>query len=477
MRRMRIVAALVILLALLTGTVSAQTTLSGRVLDEATGKPLKGVTVGVVRMEKAERVAPSAKVKPERVLRTDGEGRFNLRVPRNLTGLDRVVVFTCGSDCANGIYDGVPFDGELPTLQDLRKEGVVALDLTRDTPEITLAVKAIATGVQTIMVPMRDGVRLATDVVLPEGEGQFPAILIRTPYGKNKLRPMLRTIARTGYAAVAQDFRGRFESEGKDIVFMTDAWGELQDGYDTIEWVASQPWCNGKVGTMGGSALGITQILTAGSAPPHLVCQRISVACGSLYHHAAFWGGVFRKRLVENWLTGNKFHPDNLAIILAHPNYDSYWKQVDASTRSKVINVPGLFQSGWYDCFSQGTIDAFMWRQYDGGEGARGKQKLIMGPWTHGGWRRGKWGDLKLPANALKPPTILADAFAWFDYYLKGLDNGVADAPTVTYYVMGDVDDPNAPGNEWRTSDVFPIPAEETPFYFHAGGVLDTLTG
>jgi len=444
-----------------------QLRLTGRVANKDTGKPVAGVRVGAIRAGWIQRRASDQGVKPEKVLRTDREGRFELNVQPTLPGVDEVIVFTCGEGYANEIYKGVAFKGSLPNVSDLQKEGVVRLNLTKDAGEITLSVKAVPTaGKMTVMVPMRDGVRLATDIYLPDGEGPWPVILSRTPYGKNRAKG--KGLTRQGYVFVMQDFRGRFESEGQNLPFIGCGWGEIRDGYDTIEWIASQPWCNGKVGTAGGSALGITQVLTAGAAPPHLVCQRISVAAGSLYHHAAFWGGVFRKNLVEGWLRGNRFDPESLRLMLSHPDYDSYWRAYDASTRSSVIVVPALFQGGWFDCFSQGTIDAFLWRQNDGGEDARGKQKLLMGPWTHGR----KQGELKFPENSRRPPGPIADAVAWFDFWLKGVDNGIARVPAVTYYVMGDTSDPDAPGNEWRTSDVWPVPAEATPFYFREGGRL-----
>jgi len=107
-----------------------------------------------------------------------------------------------------------------------------------------------------------------------------------------------------GYAVVAQDCRGTFDSEGLFRTFLDDGWGENKDGYDTVLWVLDQPWCNGKIGTVGGSARGITQNMLAGSAPPGLMCQYIGVAASDLYSQAMFHDGAFRKRLVEGWVAG-----------------------------------------------------------------------------------------------------------------------------------------------------------------------------
>ncbi|MEW6356268.1 MAG: CocE/NonD family hydrolase [Planctomycetota bacterium] len=465
-----------IVLALLVTTLAVasvsaqQSTLSGTVTDEKTGQPIAGIALGVGRFSNLRAEQPGDPIKWEKKLTTDPQGRFEMKIASNTEGLNEIFLFTASENHANQIYKGVSFEGQVPLLKDVQKEGVVRLDLTKDCAGIDFALKPIAASQQTLMIPMRDGTKLATDIYLPKGEGPWPAILFRTPYSRKKTKG--EPITRGGYAVVAQDFRGRFESEGEsDMPFINDGWGKLQDGYDTIEWIAKQPWCNGKVGTSGGSALGITQIMTAGSTPPHLVCQSIGVACGSLYHHAAWQGGAFRKALVEGWLTGNKFDPECLKLMTSHPNYDDFWRQMDAGTRSEVITVPGFFQGGWFDVFNQGTIDAFMWRQYNGGEGARGKQKLLMGPWVHGKSR--KPGEIEFPKNSLQVPTQ-ADGARWANHWLKGEQNGVMDDPAVTYYVMGDVTDPKAPGNEWRFSDVWPVPCEETPYYLYADGALST---
>ncbi len=321
---------------------------------------------------------------------------------------------------------------------------------------------------------MRDGIPLATDLYLPTGSGPFPVILIRTPYDKNGMGGVGADGARRGYAMVIQDTRGRFASKGENLPFEGDYWGVHQDGYDTLEWLGKQPWCNGKIGTFGGSALGITQLGMAGTGTSRLTCQYIEVATPNFYQQAVFPGGVFKKAMIEDWLRGTNHSPESLKIWTSHPTYDAFWRARDLTTRWEKVNAPALHIGGWYDIFTQGTIDSFLGYQTKGGPKARGKQKLVIGPWTHGAFLPSA-GELTYP-NAADPPNNLRDPWPWFDHYLKGESNGVADLPTVTYYVMGDVSDPKAPGNIWRTADRWP-PVETQPdaFYFHADRTLSTV--
>ena len=321
-----------------------------------------------------------------------------------------------------------------------------------------------ATDAKVYMVPMRDGVELSTVVVLPKGEGPWPVILSRTPYGKMAAVRNAPGIVRQGYARVVQDLRGRFASGGTDNVFLTDAWGDVQDGYDAIEWIAGQPWCDGKVGMIGGSALGITQYLAAGSAHPSLKACQAVVACASLYHHAVYQGGAFRKALVENWMKGNKFSDEAFTMVTSNPLYNDLWQSVDLSARAPTVNTPIIHTGGWYDVFAQGTLDAFDALQHRGGEGARGNQRLVFGPWTHG-CKPG--GELSYPPNASQNPAGGLQA-AWFDRWLRGGTAKVLDRAPVNYYVMGACGESGAPGNQWREADDWPPPATQTPLYLHS---------
>jgi predicted acyl esterase len=331
---------------------------------------------------------------------------------------------------------------------------------------------AAAPGRQTYSVAMRDGTRLATDVYLPAGPGPFPVVLLRTPYDKNIGGGIGADGVRRGYAVVIQDTRGRNASEGQNLPFEGDGWWEnRQDGYDTLEWIAAQPWCNGKIGTMGGSALGITQLLAAGTGTPRISAQVIHVAAPNMYLHAIYPGGVFRKAMTEDWLRVTRHSPDALKLWTSHPAYDSYWRERDLERRYEKVNAPAVHVGGWYDIFAQGTIDAFLGYQTKGGPKARGRQKLIMGPWTHGIFQE-KAGQLTFP-NGKQPPNQVEDAWRWFDAHLKGENNGILQAPAVTYYVMGDTSDPQAPGNVWRTADRWPpLPTKATPYYLQQGRTL-----
>lgn len=326
------------------------------------------------------------------------------------------------------------------------------------------------TNVKTEMLPMRDGVKLATDIFLPPGSGPFPVVLARTPYNRTKRNESAPSFTQSGYAFVNQDMRGRHASEGENLPFIGCGWGEHQDGVDTIEWLKKQPWCNGSIATIGGSAGGITQNYLAGAAPQGLKAQYISVAPADMYSEVSYIGSAFRKADVENWLTGNRFDPRALEIQRAHPSYDDYWRSNDTSLKFSVMNVPAVHIGGWFDMFAQGTLSQFIGRQHHGGPGSRGTQKLIMGPWHHG---IGKMpaGELTFPQANRVPAQY--DALRWFAHYLGGQDNGVEKEPAVAYYVMGDTSTPGAPGNEWRYADDWPLPATETAAYLTADKTLD----
>ncbi|HKY04397.1 MAG TPA: CocE/NonD family hydrolase, partial [Blastocatellia bacterium] len=231
------------------------------------------------------------------------------------------------------------------------------------------------------MVRMRDGVKLATTVYLPDGQGPWPVVLVRTPYDKSleSFRSKPVVWVRRGFAYVIQDVRGKFKSEGQYRPFVDDP----QDGYDTVEWAASQQWSTGKVGMYGPSAMGITANLAAMTAPPHLVATFVMIARSSIYNQSAFMGGVFRKELNETWLKNNNAL-DALYETFKHNVYDGYYDSNEMSLHWGKIRVPSYNWGGWYDIFSEGNIQNFVGLQSVGGGRARGNQKLMMGPWGHG---------------------------------------------------------------------------------------------
>ena len=351
----------------------------------------------------------------------------------------------------------------------MRKRAMVLL--TAAAWLLTAAVPAVCAQVekQTVMVPMSDGVRLASDVYLPPGDGPWPVVLSRTPYSRKGAGGVARMVALMGYAGVVQDMRGRFDSEGENLPFIGCGWVDHADGAETVAWILKQPWSNGKVGTVGASAGGITQNLMAAAAPEGLVAQYIVVAAANLYTDAAYTGGALRKEQIENWTRGNKFDPKAIGMWRAHPAFDAYWHRFDTTRKHAVMNAPAVHVGGWFDTFSQGTIDAFVGRQYHGAQGAKGRQKLVMGPWNHGGIGRARQGDLKFPRAI---PPLAYDMIQWFACHLKGASDVVMSNPAVAYYVMGDVEADGSPGNEWRYADRWPVPATETPYYFHKGNGL-----
>lgn len=318
----------------------------------------------------------------------------------------------------------------------------------------------------TVMIPMRDGKELPTDLYLPSPEARgLPCILLRSPAGRDMYWKDFAKLAKEGgYVVAIQATRSALDTEGKTFPFLSDGWGKLQDGYDTVEWLAHSPYTNGQIGTWGASALGITQLLMAPANPPHLKCQYILVAAASLYHHALFPGGQLLKNQAEGWLGLYARDSGVQSYVCQRPFYNEFWKQYNTLDVSHRIHVPGIHVGGWYDTFLQGTLASFISRQYQGGEGARGQQKLIIGPWTHLWPLSDHFGDFKVPKEGHQPPFDISPR-RWFDYHLKGILNGFEEIPAVTYYVMGPFDGSASKGNIWKTSSVWPVPAQETAFY------------
>ena len=323
---------------------------------------------------------------------------------------------------------------------------------------------------KTVMIEMRDGIKLETDIYLPDGDGPFAAVLMRSVYGRKSGPGIAKGLNNRRLALVVQDCRGRGGSEGKDMVFADDGWGERQDGADTVAWIVKQPWSNGKVGTSGGSALGIVQVMMA-PATNEVDAQSIIVACSNFYDQLSYQGGVWRKALVEGWTKMQKTDEYIVPAWKAHPTYDAFWQMFNAEDKAADVTTPAMHVGGWWDIFGQGTINNFVTRQHEGGEGARGNQKLIMGPWIHGVTR--KVGDIELRDNFNFDFGKYERHF--FAAWLLDKDDGIKAEPAVNYYTVGDVDDPAAPGNEWRTADDWPpFPTVATSYYLREGGGLTT---
>ena len=320
---------------------------------------------------------------------------------------------------------------------------------------------------------MRDGTELPTDIYLPDGELKpHPCILMRNPSGK-RAKPWLGYTALTkhGYVVAIQDARNAIDPEGKTMPYWSDGWGKEQDGYDTVEWLAKSPFTDGNIGTIGFSAPGITQLLMAPSAPPSLKCQYVGVAASNLYEHCVFNGGQVLKNQVEGWLSSHGNNQGLLGYVTGQPYYNEFWDQLNTVKVAHQVDVPAIHYGGWYDVFLHGTIEAFLSRQQHGKEGAKGKQKLLIGPWTHGYPAIKTLGDYDVPLAGHTPPHDFSPHL-WFDYHLKGKGVDWDSIPAITYFVMGSFDPEEDAGNMWRTSDVWPIPADNRSLYLTAEGKL-----
>ena len=370
-----------------------------------------------------------------------------------------------------------------------------------------------------IPLMLRDGTITYADVFRPDAPGRFPTLLQRTPYDKSAAASRTGvvdgvTAAMRGYAVVIQDVRGRHSSDGEFYPFVN----EIDDGYDSIEWVTSQPWSTDKVGMYGVSYVGATQWLAAKSKPPGLAAIVPGVT-GSDYHEGWAWqGGAFElgfnlswtigaltqanwinlsRRLLlspegldglieakDNLSSGFRYQPmqdlpdlgGSLAPYyydwLAHPEYDDYWKRVCIEESHSEITVPALNYGGWYDVFLGGTIRNFVGMREGGAtEDARSGQKLVIGPWVHGGLPASISGEYNFGTRAAAAALDLqGQIFGYYDRWLKDEDNGSADEKPVQIFVMGE--------NVWRSEDEWPLSrASQVNYYLHSGGRANSLDG
>jgi len=381
-----------------------------------------------------------------------------------------------------------------------------------------------------VMVPLRDGTRLATDIYRPaRGEeslpGPFPTILCRTPYDKTDRRyvEIADFFTPHGYVTVLQDLRGRYRSEGVGQYYHVANDHDGPDGYDTIEWVSTRPWSNGRVGMVGSSFAGLVQTRAALCRPPHLTAIWPDVAPTNSYHHQAREGGAMQLHMfwalfmhaqdapeirddpaaqeaiwqglrdLRTLLHEMPFRPGRTPLRVV-PNleqtlfeyyyrgaYDDYWRrECNDFERSfdRHADVPGTFTGGWFDPFAVAMTGHFaaMARQN------RTPQRLIMGPWTHVAMRGDStWvGDVDFgPESVWGVRRYFEEQLHWFDRWLKGEPNGVEREPPVRIFVMGGGDGRRTPqgklrhGGRWRQEAEWP-PARTrfTPYYLHADGTL-----
>ncbi len=349
-----------------------------------------------------------------------------------------------------------------------------------------------------VMVPMRDGVRLATDVHLPASGGEalpgpFPVLLERTPYGKSRpsrsersleepdeaksRAEVARIFAEHGYAVVYQDLRGRYDSEGVYTKYL----GNSADGFDTCAWILEQPWCDGQIGTKGLSYAAHTQAALASAGAPGVAAMFLdSGGFSNAYQGGIRQGGAFelkqatwayrnalvspamledaelRARMeavdIRRWFREMPWAPGRSPVSLA-PEYEAYlfeqwregsfgdyWKQPEiwaAGYWGEWPDVPTLHMSSWFDPYPRTATDNYMGLKAAG----KGPQYLILGPWTHGD-RSLTWaGDVDFGPAATLDGQLARDHWElrlrWFDHWLRDVDNGVDQEPRVRYFVMG----------------------------------------
>lgn len=326
-----------------------------------------------------------------------------------------------------------------------------------------------------VMVPMRDGTKLSTYLYFPKGDGPWP-VLYEQRYADIRAaatRKSFAKLAEAGYVVAVENFRGSYLSEGTWVGYRALGWGEKKDGYDTVEWLAKQPWSTGKIGTFGSSQAGFAQNFLAVTQPPHLVCQYMIDTGLSLYHEGYRIGGITRPQRFKTMDAVCRVPMENRLLMkewFEHPTYDAYWAEEDCTRFFDKMNVPCFTIGSWYDFMCVGSIDSFVGRQHRGGPNSKGKQQLLIGPWLHGRFKEiNKTNELTYPENAKWPE---AHMIKWFDHYLKGKNTGVERDPAVRYYVMGALGELDAPGNQWRTADDWPIVLKATPYYLQSGGRL-----
>ncbi|MCY4398798.1 MAG: CocE/NonD family hydrolase [Gemmatimonadetes bacterium] len=352
-----------------------------------------------------------------------------------------------------------------------------------------------------VRTPMRDGVELSADVWMPAEGGPFPTIIIRTPYlktmamGDFSLAGWATWFAERGYAVVMQDVRGRGDSDGDFDFFFQEG----EDGYDTIEWMAAQPWSNGDVCTAGVSYLGTDQWLAAREHPPSLKCMVATAAAGRWMHELPYYGGAWMMSWALDWINGTSGRnmQTNTAGIdmdsvywhrplltqddrmgrdmplfndfLENSTMNEYWQRLHFTAEDfRGLDLPVLHVTGWFDGDQPGAM--FYWDGMMAHSPAADEQYMLTGPWGHAETFIG--GTLEVGEMSFKPESIVdnkAEHLAFFDHYLKGSGDSY-DQPRARVYVMG--------AEEWREFDQYPpADAQPTDLYLSSGGRANSIVG
>lgn len=333
------------------------------------------------------------------------------------------------------------------------------------------------TSINDVSIPMRDGKTLMANILLPDKRGKYPCILVQTPYNKDRMGREYGDDAKTSeagrgsekawamfdrehYAYVFVDWRGFYGSKQAMDGLNKRKWNRGQDGYDCVEWIAGQDWCDGKVGTWGGSALGKQQFDTATEQPPHLVCAAPLIAYQGTNYAGYYEGGVLLEAHVKS-LDRLGFGVGKL--VKENPLPNRLWQFVEnQSYKPEKINVPCLMISGWWDNFPTDVI-----RQFEDiiarGDGKAKQSKLVMGPWSHTAIDMAAQGDLEFPkAEGWSTQVTLK----FFDYYLRGIeDSGWDDVARVNVFQCNEAK--WVAGESWEK-----LRGKEALYYLHADGKI-----
>lgn len=354
-----------------------------------------------------------------------------------------------------------------------------------------------------VMTPMRDGVRLSSDIYQPRGNGPWPVLLLRQPYGRDIASTVVCAqptwLARQGYIVVVQDVRGRGDSEGIFYPFRN----EMHDGYDTIAWAAALPGSNGRVGMYGFSYQASTQLLAALARPPALKAiaphmTAFDLHGGWFYRHGLLqlqstlaWGNQMLRedarrlgetslyqKLERSWLnvpglchhypiarTEPVTHPAGPAYVrewLEHDRYDDYWREFDLVARIREIDLPMFHLSGWYDFYLRGSMGGYKAAQAN----VRSDQFILCGPWTHLPWGRIVGGSDLGPAARVDTDALM---IRWFDHWLKDAPRDEATRGA-SYFMLGE--------NRWHTAASWPPAGTTTQaWYLRSGGRANSAFG
>jgi putative CocE/NonD family hydrolase len=373
------------------------------------------------------------------------------------------------------------------------------------------------------MMPMRDGARMATDIYRPARNGiavaeRFPVLLHRTPYDKTGQQKIAEYFAQHGYVVAVQDIRGRYKSEGK---FLKVQPLDATDGYDAIEWMAKQPYANGKVGMWGTSFAAHMQAGAAQYNPPSLATLVINMGgMSNAWDHGVRYRGTYEmgrqltwawsqlaadapnaavKKLlteqekVEDWYDVQPMRRglNPLSVVpeyegwyldfFEHADYDAFWKDPMMNWSEhyrQTSDIPMMQIGGWYDIFLAGTFENFVSLS----KLKKSPQRIVVGPWTHHGNERAYAGDVSFGNEATLESFDTEWHRRWFDHYLKGVATGVEKDAPLRLFVMGtgdghrDADKRLFHGGYWRDANEWPLAGTKmVSYYFHGDGSLSAI--